>query len=392
MNFQSSLAADDAAAAETQPEGRSALWAWVIRKRWIMVFVVLPTLLATGYYGLIASDQYVSESRFVIKSPNQRSTQLPSIASLIQTTGLSGGQEQTDEILDYVRSRNALADLQRRIDVRAKFRSPDADFLSRYPQFFRSDRFENLYKYYESKVSAELDSETGTAILTTRAFTPVDAYDLNVQLLELSEALVNRLNDRSHGRAIAEATGRVRIAERRVREARIALRRYRNAEGLLDPEVQATGVLEITNKLITERSLMQAQLEQIERAAPANPAIPALRSRIAAVGAQIDAQTGRAVGTPAGIASKMGGYENLLIEQEFATSTLTAANAALEQARVEAQKQQFYLERVVEPNKPDLALLPERMRRIIMVAAIAACLYLIGWMLIVGILEHAPED
>ena len=37
---------------------------------------------------------------------------------------------------------------------------------------------------------------------------------------------------------------------------------------------------------------------------------------------------------------------------------LTAANTALEQARTEAEKQQFYIERVVEPNLPDLPLLP----------------------------------
>ena len=71
---------------------------------------------------------------------------------------------------------------------------------------------------------------------------------------------------------------------------------------------------------------------------------------------------------------------------------LTAANAALEQARVEAQQQQYYLERVVEPNLPDDAILPSRLKGILAVLFATLCLYLVGWMLVVGILEHSPED
>ena len=80
-----------------------------------------------------------------------------------------------------------------------------------------------------------------------------------------------------------------------------------------------------------------------------------------------------------------------MAEQEFAQQTLTAASTAFEQARAEAQKQQFYLERVVDPNTPDTALLPNRLRDILIVFGASLCLYFIGWMLVVGILEHSPE-
>jgi capsular polysaccharide transport system permease protein len=71
---------------------------------------------------------------------------------------------------------------------------------------------------------------------------------------------------------------------------------------------------------------------------------------------------------------------------------LTAASASLESARTDAQKQQFYLERVVEPNKPDDSTLPHRLRKILIVFGASLCLYFIGWMLVIGVLEHAPED
>jgi len=370
----------------------SRLQSRLMRHRWLALFVGVPTLLAVIYYGLIASPVYVSQSSFVIKTPGQKAAPSVSLANLVQATGLSAGQEQTKEVLQYIRSRDALKDLQAQTNIREKFSQRGADFLSRFPSLFRDDSFENLYRFYGSKVGANLDPESGLAIVEVRAFTPEDAYDINARLLNLSETLVNRLNQRAEGRAIAEAERRVLQAEDRVRSARISLAAFRNQQDLIDPAKQAAGVLEVSNSLEAERAALQAQLDLMLRVAPRNPSIPALRNRIAAVGRAAGVQTGRAVGTPSGIASKLGAYEKLNVEQEFATQMLTAANASLEQARTEAQKQQFYLERVVEPNKPDDALLPHRLKQILIIFAASLCLYFVGWMLVVGILEHSPED
>jgi capsular polysaccharide transport system permease protein len=364
-------------------------FAW--RNRWFILVVILPVLLASVYYGLIASDRYISESRFVIKSPGQRQPQLSTLANLIQTSGLSAGQEQANEVIEYLRSRDALAALDKRVAFQTRYHPAEADAFSRFPGAFSSGTFEDLYRYYQRVVSSSTEHETGVVVLSVWGFTPGDAQRVNEELLRLSEEMVNRLNDRAQSRGITEGERRVSLAEARVRKARLTLREYRNAEALLDPGKQAAGVLDVTNRLVAEQAGLRAQLEEMERVAPANPAIPTLRTRIDTLGNQIAQQSGRITGTAGGIASKLGQYENLLSEQEFAQQTLTAANASLEAARGEAQKQQFYLERVVEPNLPDEALLPHRLRQILTVAGVSLCLYLIGWMLVVGILEHSPD-
>lgn len=371
---------------------RSKTQDWLKQHRWFALFVILPTALAIVYYGLIATPVYVSQSSFIIKSPGQKTAPTLSLANLVQTSGLSGGQEQTKEVVQYIQSRNALNDLQRQIDVRRKYANRGADFLSRFPAPFGDSSFEEFYRYYRSAVSASVDQESGLAVVEVHAFTPKDAYEINAHLLNLSEALVNRLNQRAEGRAIQEAEQRVLAAESRVRDARVALSAYRNQQDLIDPKTQAAGVLEVSNKLVAEQAGLQAQLDLMLRVAPRNPAIPALRNRIIAIGREIAAQNGRAVGTPTGIASKLSTYERLNVEQEFATQMLTAANTALEQARTEAQRQQYYVERVVEPNMADMPTLPRRLKSILIVFAASICLYFIGWMLVVGILEHAPED
>jgi len=362
------------------------------RWRWFVIAVVLPSLLAVIYYGLIASDIYVSESRFVVKAPDSRQQSVPSLSSLIQSTGLGGGQEQSNEILGYLRSRDALSDLSEEVDVRAAFSAPEADWLSRFPQPFDTNSFENLYEYYGSMVTAEPDTDTGMTVLTVNAFRPQDAQALNAGLLGLSESLVNRLNERIHSRAIADAEVRVQTAQNRVREARIELSEYRNRFAILDPEQQGIDALAVSSELVAQESQLRGRLSELERAAPNHPSIPAMRARIAAVSRQVAEQTGRAVGTPEGIASRVSGYEGLIAEQEFAAQMLMAANATLEQARVKALEQQFYLERVVEPNLPDDAKLPSRVKNILAVVFTCLCIYLVVWMLVVGILEHSPDD
>lgn len=374
------------------PDRRYALLEWLRKRRWFLIFVVAPSIFAAVYYGLIASDIYISESRFVIKSPDQKRPQMSTLANLVQTTGISGGQEQTNEVLTFVRSRDALKALEKDPGVRAKFASEKADFLSRYPGLFSNDSFENLFKYYDDMIDARFDAEAGTAIIKVKAFTPQDAYAINRRLLDLSEELVNRLNARAQTKGIAEAQKQVELATERAKVARIALTQYRNAQSVIDPSQQAAGVFEISNGMIAQRAALQAQLDLMQRVAPNNPSIPALRSRINATTVQINSQDSRVVGTSSGMASKMGGYENLLVEQEFATESMNAANAALVQVRAEAQRQQFYLEHVVDPNMPDTPLLPKRLLQILVVTAAAGFLYFIAWMFIIGILEHAREE
>jgi capsular polysaccharide transport system permease protein len=369
-----------------------AFGSWLHKRRWFLIAVVLPTLLAAIYYGMVAADIYVSDSRFIIKSPDRKGPQLSGLAGLVQSSGLSNGHDETNEVVDYVRSRDALSGLNEKTDVKAAFQDPNADFLSRYPKPFEKDTFENLYNFYNSMVTVSLDTESGIATLSVRAYSPSAAFSLNENMLQLSEALVNRLSRRAQDKAVQEASARVKEAEQRVLNARVDMRSFRNRQQIIDPEKQAEGTLGIADQYIATRGALKAKYDQIRSQAPRNPALPAMAAQLAALDARINSQTMQAYGSDKAIASKLVGYESLMVEQELATEMLKSANASLEQARVEAQKQQFYLERVVSPNKPDMPLLPKRVYRILIIFAASLCLYFIGWMLIVGILEHAPEN
>ena len=66
--------------------------------------VLVPTGIAIIYYGLIASDIYISESRFVVRSP-QRQSQTGLLSSLLSGTGFSRSQDDAYSVHDFIKSR-----------------------------------------------------------------------------------------------------------------------------------------------------------------------------------------------------------------------------------------------------------------------------------------------
>lgn len=362
------------------------------RNPWFLAGVVLPVLLSAVYFFGVASDQYVSESRFVVKAPNQRGAQISSFANLIQTTGLSGGQEQSNQVIDYVRSRSALAELARDPGIRKIYGAEKVDAFSRFPRPWEGESFEDLFDYYRDKVNIARDTDTGLVVLRTIAFDPEAAAVINERLLRQSEDLVNKLNENARTKAIEEATSRVVEAEQRVAAARQAIAAYRNQAAVVDPLREATGVVEIANRLITQRAELEAQLSTLRSVTPDHPTIPALREQIASLTREIDRQTARVVGGKDAISGKLPSYDALVLEQELASELLVLAQTTLEGARTDALKQQFYLERVVNPNVPDQPEYPKALRIVLTILGFALCLYFIIWMFVVGILEHAPED
>ena len=77
----------------------SKAMAYLRRWRWFGLVVIMPTLLATLYYGLIASSIYVSESRFVIKAPDTKTGSGGALGAVLQGTGFGSGREQASEII-----------------------------------------------------------------------------------------------------------------------------------------------------------------------------------------------------------------------------------------------------------------------------------------------------
>lgn len=349
--------------------------------------VVLPTLAAMLYFGLFASDVYISESQFVVRSPDKPSSS--GLGLLLKSVGFSNAGDEAFIAQKYVKSRDALKALNEGQAVRKVFSRPHISVFDRFNPLGNDGTFEDLYEYFDDRVGINYDTTSSITTLSVRAYTPEDAQRLNRQLLDLSETLVNRLNNRGEADLLGEAQREVREAEQGARGASQQLAAFRQRSGVVDPERQAGVQLELVSKLQDELIGARLQLQQLEALAPDNPQIPLLRTRIAGLSRSVDVELGRVAGSQRSLSAAAVQFQRLTLDREYADKRLGAAMASLQEARNESRRKQAYVERTVEPNLPDEAKEPRRFRSIFATFALCLIIWSVLTMLIAGIREHS---
>lgn len=348
--------------------------------------VLIPTSASILYYGIFASDVYISESQFVVRSPDKPSTS--GLGMLLKSSGFATAGDEIYAAQNYVLSRDALQALNQHQDFAKSYGSKSISIFDRYNAIGLGGTFEELYKYYGKKIAVNHDSTSSIVTLTVRAYSAGDAHRFNERLLEMAEATVNKLNTRGRQDLIRFAQTEVDEARVKTETAALALSAYRNKQGVVDPEKQATIQLQMISKLQDELISTRTQLRELRAFAPQNSQIEALQTRAKGIADEIADQTGHVAGNSRSLSSQAAQYQRLLLENQFAEKELASAMVSLEDARNEARRKQAYVERIVEPNTPDEALEPRRLRGVFSTLILGLAAWGILSMLLAGMLEH----
>lgn len=348
--------------------------------------VVIPTLVGILYFGFLASDVYISESRFVVRSPDKPAAS--GLGVILKSAGFTTAGDEVYAARAFVQSRDALRELDRNGAFRKAYGGADVSAFDRFAPFGLFNSFEGLYKYFQRKVTVETDTATSISTLTVRAYTPEDARRFNEQLLVMAEGTVNKLNERGRKDLVRYAEAEVDNARRMATEAAVALAAYRNQAGVVDPEKQAAVQLQMVSKLQDELIATKTQLIQLRTYTPQNPQIEVLQTKVGSLNREIADQMGQVAGNSKSLAGTAVRYQRLLVESSVAEKQLASALASLEQARNEAQRKQAYIERIVSPDLPDAPLEPKRWRGILATLVASLMTYGIFRMLLAALLEH----
>jgi capsular polysaccharide transport system permease protein len=376
------------------------------RQRWFngvwrkpfFLLVILPSLLTAGYLYIVAASQYVSEARFVVSSRGggtDIAAQMAGMRGLAGAAlgGFGGGAASSEatSIRDFLTSLDAVTQAHSRLDLISLWQRPEADPLAR---LWRSEP-ELLARYFNAMVNVSLDPMTNVTTLRVRSFRPEDSKVLAEELLQSAEALVNRLSERARNATLQIAHQEAEVAERRVQEARASLVRFREQERELDSAGAVQSAVALRGQLEGQLAQTRAELtERLKFMRPDNPALQATRNRIEALERQITAERSRhtegaASGGEGVLSRQLAAFERLMLEREFADRQLASATASLEAARVEAQRQQIFLSRIAEPNLAVYPLYPRKLTNLASIFVGLSIAYGIGWLLIVGMREHA---
>lgn len=359
--------------------GMSKLFLWV---------VVVPTTLAILYFGFIASPVYMSQSRFVIYSPNERSSS-SGLGGLLNVIGGTNSNRSAEILQSYFDSWAAMKHVNRKLDIAKIYGNSNVDIFDRYGGIFHPFRNDvSLYRYYRTMVQDNLNTSTGISELGVKAYTPEDARAINQYLLKLGQRIVNQLNQEARQKSVSYAERSVAKAEAKFKEVSLALTRFRNSNQVFSPNAQSSGQLNLIEQLQTQYLAQKAQLEALRQHAPDNPQVPVLEGAVQSLKKQIMEEQNKMTGSNDSLASKDRIYENLKIQQSLAQKLLEAAFTSLQQARTTAQKQTLYLETISPPNLSDAPQGPERLKGILATLAVTLMIWGVLTVVIGGIKEH----
>lgn len=357
------------------------------------IAVVLPVLVASIYYGFISSDQYLAEFRFAVKDTTQSAS--VSGTSITSILGGSAGSAPLENyiVADYLLSRQAIEELQQRINVKSLYAKSDVDWWAR---FDASRPMEKFLSYWQSMVRSNYDVVTGIATAEVRAFTPQDALLIANSLVTLSEELINKIANRASTDAVRFAQGEVERAENRLKKVRAQLTAYRNRVGVIDP----TSSVVASNSTVQQS--LQASLATLEtqlasligrNLSSTSPAVQTLQNQIkatkdqlAVIGSSVATGQDRAGGVA--LSTIIAEFEQLDLERQFAQNVVNGAMQALEQARANAAAQHLYITPYVRPSLPDSSTYPRRFISVLVIGLIAFGLWTISLLTVRSIRER----
>ncbi|HDR1123332.1 capsule biosynthesis protein [Pasteurella multocida] len=365
-------------------------------KKWIRKFqrintlfkyiVILPTCCSIFYFSLWASDIYISQSSFVVRTPKNQAA-LSGVGALLQSSGFARAQDDTYTVQEFMRSRSTLELLEKNIPIR-QFYEDKGDLFSRFNPLNIFSEQEAFYQYFSKKLSVNFDSVSGITTLNIRAFDPKEAQQINQELLKQGEYLINRLNERARKDTIMFAELAVSEAEKKVTETSSALSEYRIKNGVFDLQSQSEVQLSLISTLQNELITIQTQLDQVRSISPNNPQVQTLLARASSIRKEMQQQVQQVLGGRNSIVTQTAEYQRLVLNNTLAQQQLGTAITSLQNARSEADRQQLYLEIISYPNEPDLALEPYRLYNILATLFISLILYGITLLLLASIREH----
>jgi len=339
-----------------------------------LALVILPVAVTAWYLWAVAVDQFASRVAFSVRDDGATSAAglIGGMGALAALAG-RGGQE-ADIVVDFLHSQEMAARLDRRLDLRAHLAAPRAqDPVFALPP---DATIEDLTAHWRRLATVAHDPATGLVDLTVRAFDAGMAQALSRAVLAESAALVDRLSDAARNEATAHAQADLSRAEARVAAVRDAMARFRATHRLVDPMGEAavqSGLVATLEAQLAEALIAQDLLVGTTR--PDDPRLAQAARRIAVIEGRIaaerdrfssgdtDTQAEAAVADPGrtdDYVRQLAEYERLQVDRGFAEAAYTAALAAVEAARADAQRRAMHLVAHVEPTRAERAEYPRR--------------------------------
>lgn len=401
---------------------------WFSRLNWYRValisfvgMVALPTLLTLAYYALVAAPQYQASVRLAVYAVGRDASdaaaefdgvqgktdakdkskkdgllgedapraggakQIASKAIKLMSSVFGNKSDGKDPfiVVNYIRSRTIIADLDKDGWLTRVLASDKADFLARLPD---DASREALWRKFNTRVDAQVDTVSRLITVNVRAFTPEEASELAKRIVAASETLVNDVRGRTLKDATAAAEETLARAETRYLDALSGVRQLRDEAGVIDPAEGAMALAKALTQLKVIKATLEMQYAGLTATLSADaPTVRALRARIDATDAEIVSLQKELTGMEddAGkVAAYIADFETRETERMLAQTAYEQAVTSFDRAQSDADRQSVFLAVFEPPGLPEESRFPRGWRIagtvFIALAAIWSVLSLIG--------------
>jgi capsular polysaccharide transport system permease protein len=355
-----------------------AIYGWLQGQRhrlaWYIIFA--PMLVLTVYYGLLASNRYVSESRVVVKRSGDASAQLGgfSLPFLGSIGGTSG--EDALHLREFIHSQDLLDRLDPQLGLRQAFSMHRLDVLQMLPPWATREDFLKLYR---KRVEIGFDEKAGVLVIVTHGYTPEFAQKFNQAILNEAEHFINELSQRVAREQVEFASRELLRSRKDLDRARDRLLGFQDTNAVLDPAASA----EITQRVIAELEAQLAgrevELNTFSGMLQSDAAqVVTLRQTIAGLKQQINSEKKKLTSTKGGALNKVAAeYLDHRAMVDFHADVYKITLATLEKMRLEATRKVKSLAVLSSPQLAEEAKYP---RRAYMLSAWFFSLCLLYWL------------
>lgn len=316
-------------------------------------------LLAVVYWGVIASDRYVSEAHVLIQQMDMASAQPMGLSTLL---GMSGGTNRGDQLLlrDHLLSVDMLEKLDAELDLREHYSDRSRDLISR--MWFVDISREWFHRYYLSRVGVEFDEYAGVLVIRTEAFSPEKARAITTMLMDEGGRYMNMVARRLAQEQVSFLETQVGQISERVMQARQAVLAYQNERNLVSPQGTAENVFGIISQLEGQLTTLKTQRGALlGYLNPQNPSVIELDLQIASIKKQITQQQARLTSSERQTLNRaIEEFTRLQMNAEFAQDMYKTALAALEKGRVDSVRTVKMVSVIQSPTQPQYPMEPRR--------------------------------
>ncbi len=340
----------------------------------MFVFVGLPTLIAAWYFAMVATPFYATKSEFQIQQAEPPAA--AGMGGLLSGTPMATSQDSI-AVQGYLQSREAMLRLEDDVGFRSYFQAADMDPIQRLED---GASLEEAYKLYRRYVLISYDPTEGIVKMEVIAPDPAVSAGWSRKLISYAEEQVDHLTQRKRNDSMQGARESYESAEKAVIEAQRKVIELQEKFKVLNSEVEIgllTSQIGTLETQLTQERLSLAQMEANE--SPNQARMEPVKRRIVTLEEQIAILRARLTEGAAGGESLARIQGELLVAQaDVQTRQLLLGQAlqAMENSRIEANRQVRYLVPSVSPVPPDEPTYPRAFENTLVTMLILLGIYL----------------